>query len=261
MTYVLQQQLPALAMQFYAQNLEIVNSSFDSLTSMALAALAFSASNVTFRNCSFTANENSAGGHCRSAWTQEAVLRSDCSVALAVGGIYANDSSTVLVQDSFFADNQGQCGLFLSACRALHGCVDLLLASRGPGRRRVRVEQRTDDQRLVLPEEQRQRPRCAPKLALAAPRQLRSQQLTLWKPAGGGVSANNASQITITESDFVNNTATNGGGMYVMGCAAAQLDTNMFVGNEVTHSGAGLFMEQCSGACLAGRACLTLPCA
>ena len=60
-TYVKQMQLPSMAMQLYSQNLLIVDSVFDSLATQALAAIAFSASNVTFRNCSFTNNVNSAG--------------------------------------------------------------------------------------------------------------------------------------------------------------------------------------------------------
>ena len=66
--------------------------------------------------------------------------------------------------------------------------------------------------------------------------------------AGGGISVNNATSIEVLDSDFVNNTATSGGGMYVMGCTlGVSLVTNNFVGNEVSHSGGGLFVAQCSG--------------
>lgn len=61
MTYVKQIQLPSLAIQIYDANLVVEDSTFDSLTSHATAAIAFSNSTVTFRNCSFTGNENSAG--------------------------------------------------------------------------------------------------------------------------------------------------------------------------------------------------------
>ena len=50
------------------------------------------------------------------------------------------------------------------------------------------------------------------------------------------------------DSDFVNNTATSGGGLYVMGCSVGvSLVTNNFVGNDVSHSGGGLFVAKCSG--------------
>ena len=60
-TFVQQTQLPELAMQFQDVSLTISDSSFDSLTSMSQAAVTFVASNVTFRNVSFTNNVNSAG--------------------------------------------------------------------------------------------------------------------------------------------------------------------------------------------------------
>ena len=70
-TYVKQIQLPSLAMQIYNVNLLVEDSIFDSLASHALAAIAFSNSTVTFRNCTFTSNENSAGALCFGAFICE----------------------------------------------------------------------------------------------------------------------------------------------------------------------------------------------
>ena len=60
-TYVKQIQLPSLAMQIYNTAIVVEDSTFDGLTSHATAAIAFSNSTVTFKNCTFTGNENSAG--------------------------------------------------------------------------------------------------------------------------------------------------------------------------------------------------------
>ena len=115
-TFQQQLGLPSMAMQFSNVTMLIQNSVFQGLTSKSLAALAFSGSSVTLKNCSFINNNNSAGAAAvllpppQFVVMFQAVL-TRCALAslagAAAGGLYANSSSAIAIQDSYFAGNQG----------------------------------------------------------------------------------------------------------------------------------------------------------
>ena len=68
---------------------------------------------------------------------------------------------------------------------------------------------------------------------------------------GGALFANNAQSIAIMDSSFLDNSATNGGAVYLQQCNESLLYNNVFEKNKAVKSGGALFQNQCSGALLA----------
>lgn len=64
---------------------------------------------------------------------------------------------------------------------------------------------------------------------------------------GGAIAITGATRVQIEESEFYDNSAKNGGGVYMMGCGSSSVVGNYFEGNAASISGGAIYQQNCTG--------------